>query len=289
MFKRLLVANDLPGLGKVALAINLPILAVCQIETAILPTVLLSSHTGGFSNVRVADTTEIVKDYLTQWQDLKLIVDALLLGYCRSTELLNELQVYAQKENIPIILDPVLGDNGRLYTGFDAAYVETMRQVAGYATVLVPNLTEAALLTDSTYLGEEYSQEEIEQLLKKLAHFGSQHVILTGISFAEEEIGLAYYDTRQAKISYHMTKRLPYHFFGTGDVVASLVAAIFVEKIDFEVALPVLLEFLEESLTSTVQLARDVKYGIHFEPHLAMLSQKFTQLRKEREIHNEKD
>ncbi|MCP1639032.1 pyridoxamine kinase [Streptococcus gallinaceus] len=279
MTKRLLVANDLPGIGKVALAASLPILAACQIETAILPTVLLSSHTGGFPAVAVADMAWLVKDYLTQWQQLELTLDGLLIGYCRSAELLEQLQVYAQHENVPIILDPVLGDKGKLYTGFDQDYVASMRQVARQSTILLPNLTEAALLTDSAYLGEDYGRDEIEHLLRKLADFGCQHVILTGVSFDESEIGLAYYDVRQDKISYHMTRQLPYHFFGTGDIVAILVAAIVVENLAFETALPEVLDFLEASLVSTSQLARDVKYGVYFEPHLAKLSQQFEQLR----------
>lgn len=154
-----------------------------------------------------------------------------------------------------------------------------MRQVARQSTILLPNLTEAALLTDSAYLGEDYGRDEIEHLLRKLADFGCQHVILTGVSFDESEIGLAYYDVRQDKISYHMTRQLPYHFFGTGDIVAILVAAIVVENLAFETALPEVLDFLEASLVSTSQLARDVKYGVYFEPHLAKLSQQFEQLR----------
>ncbi|MBY5035185.1 pyridoxamine kinase [Streptococcus gallolyticus] len=283
MPKRLLLANDLPGIGKVALAASMPILAACQVETAILPTVLLSSHTGGFTNIALADMSQLLVDYLAQWQSLKLHVDGLLIGYSRRASLFERLEKYATDEKIPIILDPILGDNGKLYSGFDQNDVLAMRQLAGQAKVLIPNLTEAAFLTDSPYLGNEYGRSEIEQLLVKLADFGAEQIVLTGISFDEEQIGLAHYDVKADKVSYHMTQRFPQHFFGTGDMVASLVAALYVEKIDFDRGLPQILQFVEKSLQETVDLARDVKYGVYFEPHLAELSQVFEEFRRENE------
>lgn len=279
MPKRLLVANDLPGIGKVALAASLPLLAACQVEVAILPTILLSSHTGGFSQIKVADTSELLPDYLAQWQSLQLKADGLLIGYSRSSELLKQLAHYAKQSKIPILLDPILGDAGKLYSGFDTEYVTAMRELAGKSTVLIPNLTEASLLTGKDYLGEAYSQADVENILYDLATLGAQHIFLTGISFEEDKIGVVYYHVATGEISYYMTRKFSGHFFGTGDILASLIAAAFVEKIDFNLALPLIMDFLEKSLATTLSLSRDLKYGVYFEPYLAQLSKEFQTLR----------
>lgn len=278
--KRLIVANDLPGLGKVALAASLPILATCQVEAAVLPTVILSSHTGGFPIVHMDDYSQEAPAFLRQWQTIGLEAAGLVVGYTKSATLLKELVAFAKEEMIPIILDPIMGDGGKLYTGFDQTYVENMREVAREAVVLIPNLTEAALLTETDFLNEGYGAREIELLLEKLADLGPEQIILTGVSFATDQIGMAYYDGRTKQVTYHMGRKFPSHFFGTGDIVTTLIASAFAEGIPLSDMLPLILTFLERSLETTLLLDRDVKYGVFFEPHLSYLAQAFQTLKE---------
>ncbi|TCD46181.1 pyridoxamine kinase [Streptococcus sp. X16XC17] len=274
MAKRIIVANDLPGIGKVALAASLPILSACQIETAILPTVLLSSHTGGFSQPHIVDQTELMAPFLGQWQSLELELDGILIGYCRSKKQLTQLEDFARKNQVPIVLDPVMGNHGRLYSGFTQDYVLQMRHLAQSADVLIPNLTEAALLTDQAYLGGTYEEKDVAKLLHELATLGAKKIILTGISFEKDRIGLAYLDAREdhQQPHYIMTSRKVGHFFGTGDILSTLIAVAFVENIELRDAFPVFLRFLDQALASTIEIDRDRKWGVFFEPHLGQLA-----------------
>lgn len=282
MPKRILVANDLPGVGKVALAASLPILSACQIEAAVLPTVLLSSHTGGFPQPHIVEQTRLMASFLEQWQSLKFDLDAILIGYCRSKEQLSQLEDFAWRNQVPILLDPVMADQGQLYAGFDQDYVAHMRELVQSAEVLMPNLTEAALLTEQRYLGKSYQEQDIANLLEKLADLGAKQIILTGISFAENQIGLAYLDARakDAQPQYFMAEKKAGHFFGTGDILSTLIAAAFVEKTELPDVFPIFLEFLDQALTSTITLNRDRKWGVFFEPHLGQLALDFQMIKK---------
>ena len=114
--KKILIANDLPGIGKVALAPAIPIFACCQIETMLLPTVLLSSHTGGFKNIAIAEQNEFMRQSLTQWQELELKPDAVLTGYFRNAEQIELMMDTIEKlpESTQIFVDPIMADNGNL-------------------------------------------------------------------------------------------------------------------------------------------------------------------------------
>ena len=151
--KKILIANDLPGIGKVALAPAIPIFAFCQIETILLPTVLLSSHTGGFKNIAIADQTEFMRQSLYQWENLEIKPDAVLTGYFRNTEQIELMVDTIEKlpESTKIFIDPIMGDNGKLYSGFTKEHVEAMRKLIQKADVIYPNITEACLLTDTPY------------------------------------------------------------------------------------------------------------------------------------------
>lgn len=180
--KKILIANDLPGIGKVALAPAIPIFACCQIETILLPTVLLSSHTGGFKNIAIAEQTEFMRQSLCQWENLELNPDAILTGYFRNTEQIELIIDTIEKLPEPkkIFVDPIMGDNGKLYSGFTAEHVDTMRKLIQHADVIYPNITEACLLTETAYPSGKITMDFTRELAKKLAPLGPKHVIITG-------------------------------------------------------------------------------------------------------------
>lgn len=279
MPKRLILANDLPGIGKVALSASLPLVAACQVEAALLPTVLLSSHTGGFSHIARQETGDFLNATLFQWQQLSLAADGLLLGYCPHNQMRAALVAVAKAENIPLILDPVMGDAGKLYTGFDEESVSSMRLACAEAQLILPNLTEAALLTGRSYLGVDYQAEDIAELVQALTEVTAGSIVLTGISFTDKEIGVAYYNHQSRELTYHMSKKWSAHFFGTGDMVASLVAVAVVEGLALTQALPMILDFVDKSLATTLELGRDLKYGVFYEAHLMELAQNIQELK----------
>ena len=152
--KRIILANDLSGIGKVALTPAIPIMACCQIETILLPTILLSSHTGGFGQIAIQELLDFTKQSLEQWKALNLKTDALFIGYCRQMEQLKVLLDYytSQSPDALLIVDPIMGDHGKLYSGFTEEYIQQMRSVCSKEDIILPNLTEAALLTQTEYL-----------------------------------------------------------------------------------------------------------------------------------------
>ncbi|HEM3623803.1 TPA: pyridoxamine kinase [Streptococcus suis] len=275
MVQRLLLANDLPGVGKVALATSIPIVAACQVETMLLPTVLLSSHTGGFPDVVIEDMTDLNRAYFRQWKKLDVKVAGILSGYCRSPQQLRQLAMYAKQTETPLIVDPIMGDSGRLYTGFTSSYVEAMKELTQLAKLILPNITEASLLTGRNYLGDSYDIHDIEDLVKSLAEQVSADIVLTGISFDDRQIGVAYFQQETGEISTYMSKKYPANFFGTGDILSTLLAVATIQQINLHQAIPLALEFIDKSLRQTLSLNRDLKLGIYFEPFLAELQQAF--------------
>lgn len=280
MVQRLLLANDLPGVGKVALATSIPIAAVCQVETMLLPTVLLSSHTGGFPDVVIEDMTDLNRAYFRQWKNLNLELAGILSGYCRNPQQLSQLAMYAKQTETPLIVDPIMGDSGRLYTGFTSSYVGAMKELTQSAKLILPNLTEAALLTGREYVGEHYDFSVIEDLLEALAKQVSADIVLTGISFDDSQIGVAYYQQETGKITTYLSKKYPANFFGTGDILSTLLAVATIEQINLHQAIPLALEFIDKSLRQTLSLNRDLKLGIYFEPFLAELQETFQTLKE---------
>ena len=280
MLQRLLLANDLPGVGKVALATSIPIAAVCQVETMLLPTVLLSSHTGGFPDVVIEDMTDLNRAYFRQWKNLNLELAGILSGYCRNPQQLSQLAMYAKQTETPLIVDPIMGDSGRLYTGFTSSYVEAMKELTQSAKLILPNLTEAALLTGREYVGEHYDFSVIEDLLEALAKQVTADIVLTGISFDDSQIGVAYFQQETGEITTYLSKKYPANFFGTGDILSTLLAVATIEQINLHQAIPLALEFIDKSLRQTLSLNRDLKLGIYFEPFLAELQETFQTLKE---------
>nr|WP_245335637.1 pyridoxamine kinase [Streptococcus panodentis] len=274
----MIVANDIAGLGKVATAAALPLLAACQIETALLPTVLLSSHTGGFPDVYVEDYTQGLQAFLQQWRSLEQDFSALLTGYLAGPEQLSSILDFAKEKNLPLLADPVMGDKGRLYHGFDQQYVKAMRQLVSQAHLVLPNLTEAALLLDRPYSGELLPEAVLEEICRELAGLGAKQVLLTGVQTAEDQIGFAYYDSETGSFCIFQGSRLPQHFYGTGDMVTALAAAAFIQKVPLEQMLPLILDFVSRSLLSTVERGADLRLGVFYQPHLAQLWTDFQRL-----------
>ena len=276
--KKILIANDLPGIGKVALAPAIPIFACCQIETILLPTVLLSSHTGGFKNIAIAEQTAFMKQSLNQWKDLKLNPDAVLTGYFRNAEQI-ELMIDTI-ENLPestqVFVDPIMADNGNLYSGFTVEHVEAMRKLIQQAQVIYPNITEACLLTETAYPTGKISMDFTRELAKKLALLGPKYVIITGCPDNEELTGVQLY-TKETDSFFDFYKiKYPHHFYGTGDTLAALATACILQGMPIEDALSFTLQFIDEVLQLSSQQPEQIPFGLPIEKKLGMLTTKFT-------------
>ena len=176
-----------------------------------------------------------------------------------------------------------MGDNGRLYQGFNRDYVEAMKDFCQQADVIIPNLTEAALLTGSPYLEEgSYDMTTIENLLRNLSRLGPRKVILTGISFETDKIGLAYFDKETNRTIYRMQKRYGNHFFGSGDLLTAILSAGYFYNLDLLKVCDLALDVMDRVLSSTLSDGRSLKYGLCYEPHIGYLFSGFNALLEEK-------
>ena len=276
--KKILIANDLPGIGKVALAPAIPIFACCQIETILLPTVLLSSHTGGFKNIAITDQTEFMRQSLYQWGHLELKPDAVLTGYFRNTEQIELMVDTIEKlpKSTQVFVDPIMADNGKLYSGFTQEHVEVMRKLIQKADVIYPNITEACLLTDTPYPTGKITMDFTRELAKKLAKLGPEYIIITGCPDSEELTGVQLYKKEtDAFFDFYKTK-YPHHFYGTGDTLAALATACILQEMSVEDALSFTLKFIDEVLQLSSQQPEQIPFGLPIEKKLGILTTKFT-------------
>lgn len=236
-YKRILTIQDISCVGQCSMTVALPILSACGHETCVLPSAVLSTHTGGFSGFTFRDLTEDMPSIQAHWEKEGIQFDGMYTGYLGSIKQIgyvkNILDKMGKKGAVKIV-DPAFADNGKLYCIFDQAYVEAMKPLCASADILLPNITEACFLTGMEYK-ENYDEGYIQALLAALSQLGVSTVVLTGVSYSPEKTGVAVYE--KGKMRYYEHKRIAKGCHGTGDVYASaFVGALLRGKSLFEAA-----------------------------------------------------
>lgn len=266
--KRVAAIHDLSGFGKCSLTVALPILSAAGIETSALPTAILSTHTGGISGYTYRDLTEDMRPVMKHWKSLDIKFDAIYTGFLGSFEQLDIVKeffdAFRQEDNL-ILVDPVMGDNGELYTVFTHEFAAGMRMLCQKADIIVPNLTEAALLLDEPFHPGPYTHAYIESLLRKLGALGPQKVVLTGVYFKEDELGAATYDRTTDTIDYVFTQKIPGYYHGTGDVFASALLSALLNDFSLIDAAAIAVHFTTDSIRRTYKAKTDYRFGVNFE------------------------
>lgn len=221
--KKILTMQDLSCVGQCSLTVALPILSAYGIETCVLPTAILSNHTM-FKSWSYLDLTPEIKNIFREWKANEIVFDGFLLGYLGKKELMEIAEECFDKfaaAGSKVIIDPVFGDNGKLYGGFDIAYVEAMAKLLKRADVILPNMTEASFLTGLEYK-EVYDKAYVETMVQALKKITDGTVIITGIEL-EGKIGEVIY--HNDKYEYVFLEKLPVKYHGTGDIFSSVFTA----------------------------------------------------------------
>lgn len=265
--KHLLLVNDLSCVGKVAISAVLPIFNTLGIEASPVPTTVLSTHTGFSNPHRIVFLNDLIH-ILSHIKQLPISFDAILTGYLGHKKQVDILLEHLPKTPL-LIVDPVMADQGKLYSHFDHDFVYHMKRLCQQANVIIPNLTEACLLTDTPYL-TQYTSQDIETLLNKLQQLGPQTVIITSVSYDTNQIGIAYksYDTT----GYYALPKLDATFMGSGDLLASLITSHFLNGKSISLSIQLAVDFLQHCFQDTLSAGRDPKYGILFEKQLHQLT-----------------
>ena len=261
--KRILAINDISCFGKCSLAAAVPILSVAGVETCMLPTAVLSAHTA-FEGFTFRELTEDMLPQAMHWKTLGLSFDAVYSGYLGSAQQVACVeQILDSFPTETVLIDPVMGDNGMLYTGFDEAFVMEMRSLLKRATVIVPNVTEAAYLTDVPYEKTLHSEDYIQTLLTELKKLTKGDVVLTGLQISEGSVGTAVF--AGGNISVIERERFPVFYSGTGDVFASSLAAAMLRGFSLEKAAEMASDFIIDCILETRKTSGDRNYGVNFE------------------------
>ena len=264
-YKRILTIQDISCVGQCSLTVALPVLSACGHETCVLPTALLSTHTGGFGKPAILPLSNALPAIVNHWKENEITFDMILTGYLGSVSAIYSAMEIMDTMRSPggvCIVDPAMADNGRLYSGFDGDYVREMRKLCEKAGMILPNLTEAALLSGQSCQNrtdEAYARELMEVL-------PNDRVILTGVG--EEDTGLLLREAGEVKRYAH--PRLPGSFSGTGDLFAAAFAGALAAEKELHESAKIAADFTYRCIQCTAAEPAHW-YGVKFEPVLPEL------------------
>ncbi len=271
-YPKVLTIQDVSCVGQCSLTVALPIISACGVETCILPSAVLSTHTCGFTGFTCRDLTDDVPAIAAHWKKEGITFDAVYTGYLGSTKQIDYVRdIMRDAAGSLKIVDPAMADGGKLYPAFDGAYVAAMRALYRDADVVLPNITEAALLCGMDYR-ETYDRAYIDELLRRLTDGWNGTVVLTGVSYAAGKTGVVTY--QNGSYHYYEHEKLPTSYHGTGDVYASAFTGILMrdEKRDVSRAAALAAQFVLACIKATVG-DDNHKYGVKFETALPQLWQ----------------
>lgn len=269
-YKRILTIQDISCVGQCSLTVALPILSACGLETAILPSAVLSTHSVGFRDFTFRDLTEDIPAIRHHWQQEGIRFQAVYTGYLGSARQIEMVQDICQNLLVPggkKIVDPAMADRGELYPVFDMDFVQEMKKLVGKGDIVLPNITEASLLTDTEYR-EEYDEEYICGLVDGIHRLGAGTVVLTGVSYDAQSTGVLV--SEQGKQTYYRHELLDRGCHGTGDVYASSFVGAYMHGKTVPEAARIAADYTLACIKNTLD-DPDHWYGVKFEPVLGEL------------------
>lgn len=264
--KRIVTVQDISCVGKCSLTVALPIISAMGIETAIIPTAVLSTHTM-FKNFTCKDLTDQIKPITAHWKQEKMEFGAIYTGYLGSFEqidLMKEMFEEFKAEDTVLFVDPAMADNGKLYPAFDEAFAKHMATLCAKADIIVPNVTEASYMTGMEYK-EIYDEAYIKEMLGKLAELGAKISVLTGVSFKEGKTGVMGYDRVKEEYYYYEQDKIFASYHGTGDIFSSTCIGAMMNGMDWKEAVQVAADYTAECIRITEEDADKPWYGVNFE------------------------
>lgn len=262
--KRIVTIQDISGVGKCSVTIAHPLVSAMGVECAVLPTAVLSTHTM-FSGYTFCDLTGEIEKIARHWEEQNITFDAIYTGYLGSFEQLKLVSDFIdrfRKNGTKVIIDPVMGDHGKLYPGFTPAFAKEMANLSKKADLIIPNLTEAAFMLGIPY-PESYTEEDIKNILTALKEAGTPAVALTGVSFSEDKTGVQLLDDQGIHTYQH--QRQPANFHGTGDLFASVTVGGMMRGLPTFDALCLAADYTAHTIGETLADPTHNTYGVNFE------------------------
>lgn len=266
--KRVAAIHDISGIGKCSLTAALPVISAAGIEAAAMPTAVLSTHTGDIDGYIYHDLTSYLSPIAEHWKSLGITFDGIYSGFLGSLEQIDIVSHFIDRfrtDNTVVIVDPAMADGGKMYKTFDSFFANKMKSLCQKAHIIVPNMTEAAFLLGEEYAEPPYSKEYIERILKSLSSLGPDMVVLTGVSFNDDELGCAVYCCGSDEVFYSFSKKYPGIYYGTGDLFASALTGAYMRGKTIYESAEIALEFTNSAIRRTYEAGTDTRFGVNFE------------------------
>ena len=265
--KRILTIQDISCLGKCSITIALPVISALGTETVILPTAVLSNHTM-FKDFTVKDLADQIEPICEKWVDEKIEFDAIYTGYLGTIEQIDMMKklfkTFKRGDDTIVFVDPVMADNGKLYPAFDMDYAMKNAELCACADIIVPNITEASIMTGMEYK-EEYDESYIREMLERLTKLGAEISVLTGVSLSEGKTGVMGYDRKNDEIYCYQNDKVGAKFHGTGDLFSSTVIGEIMKGKSWKDAMRIAADYTAHTIEVTMNNPKKPWYGVDFE------------------------
>ena len=271
--KRILTVQDISCLGKCSITIALPVISALGVECVILPTAVLSNHTL-FKAFTVKDLSDQIVPITRQWQSEGVEFDAIYTGYLGTEEQIDMMKdlfkTFGSGDDKLIFVDPVMADNGKLYPAFDMDYARKNTELCSCADIIVPNITEACIMTGMEYR-EEYDEAYVRELLSRVVNLGARISVLTGVSLSEGKTGVMGYDRDKDEYSVYQNDKVDATFHGTGDLFSSTMIGEIMHGKDWKDAMRIAADYTAHTIAVTMNDPKKPWYGVNFEETIPYL------------------
>lgn len=271
MQKKIAAVNDLTGFGRCALTVVIPVVSHMKLQCCPVPTSILSNHTG-YSEYFFDDYTKRLPAYLDMWKKLDLKFDGIMSGFLGSKEQIAIVQEMIRQFKNPetiVVVDPVMGDHGKIAGTYTEEMCMEMRKLAALADIITPNLTEACFLTDTPYREKGWKKKELFAIAEKLGRMGPKKIVITGIPQGEFIANYMYQEKEAPRLI--RTHKEGEERCGTGDLFAAIVAADAVNGVPFAESVRKASGFVKKCMIKSVEMGIEHKNGVCFEELLHLL------------------
>ena len=263
---KILTIQDLSCFGQCSITVALPVVSAFGIETAVLPSAVLSTHTSGFTDYTVRDLTDDLPDIRKHWESEGIYFDAVYTGFIASAEQMDYIKDIIDsrlKDGGNVFVDPAMADFGEFYNGFDQDFADRMGELCKLGDYILPNTTEACFILHRPWK-EHFTKEEMIEMAEELQNFTKRYVILKGYQNDSNEMGMIVLDKKTSSMEIVYNDRIDYVSHGTGDVFASsFVGSVMVGKSPVQAA-KIAGEFTKKAVEKTIG-DKNHKYGVKFE------------------------
>lgn len=269
--KRIITLQDISCVGSCSITVALPVISAMGVECGILPTAVLSTHTM-FKTFTCKDISDQIAPISDAWEKENISFDGIYTGYLASADQCEQICTFFDRfasDKTLVLVDPAMADNGKLYPAFDESFPSAMAGVCSKADVILPNITEACLLTGMPYR-TVYDRAYIQELLEKLLKLGCETAVLTGVSYEPDKLGVAFLKRSGESFSY-FTHRCPQSYHGTGDLYSSVVMGGLMRGLSLESAVSLAADFVVSCIEATANTEGARWYGVEFENQIPRL------------------